>query len=183
MKHPAQEEWMDYLYNEADAKDRARLTAHLASCPECRERLQGWQKTMTRLDTWQPAKQNTTAFRWFPAIRWAAAALVMMSFGFALSRMTSPKMDPVALRENVRTEVVAEMKQVWQKEMQQFNARLDMQRTEDQQQLVQTLRQMEAQRLADFASLRYELDALAMSAQVEPVTKPQSLTAQISLNK
>jgi len=183
MKHPAQEEWMDYLYEEVSANDRARLSAHLAACSECRAQLQGWQKTMTRLDTWKPAKQNTPAFRWFPVVRWAAAALIMMTFGFALSRMTTPKVDPVALRDSVRTEVVAEMKQAWQKEMQQLNTKLDQQRTEDQQQVVQTLRQMEAQRLADFASLRYELDTLAMSARLESTTKPSVITAQVSLQK
>jgi anti-sigma factor RsiW len=183
MKHPAQEEWMDYLYEEVPANDRARLSAHLASCPECRTQLQGWQKTMTRLDTWKPARQNAPVFRWFPVVRWAAAALIMMTFGFALSRMTAPRLDPVALREGVRSEAVAELKQAWQKEMQQLNAKLDQQRTEDQQQVVQTLRQMEAQRLADFASLRYELDTLAMSAQTESTVKPLQATAQVTLKK
>jgi hypothetical protein len=42
---------------------------------------------------------------------------------------------------------------------------------------------MEAQRLADFASLRYDLDTLAMSARLESTTKPSVTTAQVSLQK
>jgi hypothetical protein len=183
MKHPTQEEWMDYLYHEAPANERAKLSAHLAACPECRTQVQGWQKTMTSLDTWQPAIKEAPAFSWLPAIRWAAAAAIMLSLGFALSQMTTPKVDVAALQAQVRTEIATELKQQMQQEMAQFTTAQAKQRVDDQQQLVQTLRQMEAQRLADFASLRYELENLAMSAQHDATPENTRITAQVSLQK
>lgn len=183
MKHPTQEEWMDYLYHEAPANERAKLSAHLAACPECRTQVQGWQQTMTSLNTWQPAIKEAPAFSWLPAIRWAAAAAIMLSLGFALSQMTTPKVDVAALQAQVRTEIAAELKQQMQQEMAQFTTAQAKQRVDDQQQLVQTLRQMEAQRLADFASLRYELENLAMSAQHDVTPENTRITAQVSLQK
>ncbi|MGV3757746.1 MAG: anti-sigma factor family protein [Verrucomicrobiota bacterium] len=183
MKHPTQEEWMDYLYHEAPANERAKLSAHLAACPECRTQVQGWQKTMTSLDTWQPAIKEAPAFSWLPAIRWAAAAMLMLGFGFALSQMTAPKMDVAALQAQVRADVTAELKAQMQQNLAEFNAAQAKQRVDDQQQLVQTLRQMEAQRLADFASLRYELENLAMSAEHDATPENARITAQVSLQK
>ncbi len=174
---------MDYLYNEAPANERAKLSAHLAACPECRTQVQGWQKTMTSLDTWQPTVKEAPAFRWMPAIRWAAAALLMLGFGFALSRMTAPQVDVAALQAQVRAEVTAELKQQMQQNLAEFNTAQAKQRVDDQQQLVQTLRQMEAQRLADVASLRYDMESLAMSAQTTPASSNERFTAQVGLQK
>lgn len=178
MKHPAQEEWMDYLYEEAPANERAKLSAHLAACPECRERVQGWKQTMTTLDSWQPITKTAPAFNWFPAIRWAAAAMLMLGLGFGLSRATAPQVDVAAVQAQVRAEVAAELKQQMTATMVEFTTKQDKLRVEDQQQLVQTLRQMEAQRLADLASLRYDMESLAMSAQLVPTTDNERLTAQ-----
>jgi hypothetical protein len=183
MKHPMQEEWMDYLYNEAPANERAKLSAHLAACPECREKVQGWQQTMTSLDAWQPALKEAPAFRWMPAIRWAAAAMLMLGLGFALSQMTAPKVDIAALQAEVRAEVTAELKQAMQQSLAEFKTAQAKQRVEDQQQLVQTLRQMEAQRLADVASLRYDMESMAMSAENKPASGNERFTAQVGLWK
>lgn len=174
---------MDYLYNEAPANERAKLSAHLAACPECRTQVQGWQKTMTSLDTWQPAIKEAPAFSWMPAIRWAAAAMIMLSVGFALSRMTTPKVDVAAMEAQMRTQLTAELKQQMQQSMAEFTAAQAKQRVEDQQQVVQTLRQMEAQRLADIASLRYDMESLAMSAYLAPASGNDKFTAQVGSQK
>ena len=174
---------MDYLYNEAPANERAKLSAHLAACPDCRERVQGWQQTMTTLDTWQPAVKTAPAFSWLPAIRWAAAAMLMLGLGFGLSRMTAPQVDVAAVQAQVRAELAAELKQQMQQNMEQFTAKLDRQRVEEQQQIVQTLRQMETQRLADLASLRYDMESLAMSAQLTPNSNNERFTVQSGASK
>jgi anti-sigma factor RsiW len=183
MKHPAQEEWMDYLYDEAPANERAKLSAHLAACPECRERVQGWKQTMTALDTWQPAVKTAPAFNWFPVIRWAAAAMLMVALGFGLSRATTPQVDVAAMQAQIRAEVTSELKAQMAQTMKEFAATQAKQRVEDQQQIVQTLRQMETQRLADLASLRYDMESLAMSAQLVPATNNERLTAQANAAK
>lgn len=183
MKHPTQEEWMDYLYHEAPTDERAKLSAHLASCPDCRTQVQGWQKTMTSLDTWQPAVKQAPAYSWVPAVRWAAAAVIMLALGFALSRVTAPQVDVAAMQTQIRSELAAGMKQQMDQSMKEFAAMQARQRVEDQQQLVQTLKQMEAQRLADMASLRYDMESLAMSAQSTPSPSNGPLTAQMDLNK
>lgn len=171
---------MDYLYNEAPAAERAKLSAHMAACPECRERVHGWQKTMDTLDTWQPAVKQAPAYSWMPAVRWAAAAVVMVGLGFALSRVTAPQVNVAAMQTQIRSEVAAEMKQQMAQAMKEFAVTQAKQRVEDQQQLVQTLKQMEAQRLADLASLRYDMESLAMSAQLAPANTNERYTAQVN---
>lgn len=182
MKHPNQEQWMEYLYNELSAGERSQFSAHLATCEECRRKVRSWQQTMTSLDEWQPPVSVAPAVRWSRTVRWAAAAMLMLGLGFALSRMTTPVIDQAALRAELKSEVESGVQKQWQQELKKLNAQIDRQRLEDQQQVVQTLRQMEAQRLADFASLRYELDTLAMSADNRKSDGFSHATAQVKLD-
>jgi hypothetical protein len=109
MKHPTQQEWVAYLYREVDSTTRSRLDDHLAGCQNCRAQLDQWQRVQKHLDAWplpEPAAKPRS-FPVFPGIlRWAAAALVMIAFGFALGRSSEPSPEALAaLRHELRGEL------------------------------------------------------------------------------
>jgi hypothetical protein len=103
--HPTPEEWMSFLYGEDSPAHHAELGAHLHQCAECRGQVQAWRGSMTALDAWTepPARR-----RWaqVPALRWAAAAVVVLSVGFGVGRMTSSANDEMKqLSTALRTEM------------------------------------------------------------------------------
>ena len=51
--HPRPEEWMPYLYGEAEPAVWRDLRAHLNECAECRTQLKQWQSTRRRLSAWR----------------------------------------------------------------------------------------------------------------------------------
>jgi anti-sigma factor RsiW len=77
---------MDVLYGEADAEVRARVEAHLADCPACREEMAALRALRRDLAAWRrpPARPSFTP-RGVVLPRWlAAAALLLLGFGTAL---------------------------------------------------------------------------------------------------
>ncbi len=87
MKHPGNEEWMSYLYDECDTADRQRLDAHAAVCGECTARLAGWRGVTARLDADRetPAGAGRRFGRRLPIARWLAAA-ALLAAGIGLGR-------------------------------------------------------------------------------------------------
>jgi len=77
---------MAFLYKEMTGKDKRQLEAHLKSCPACATQVATWRGSMKALDSWTvgPARANAVTF--IPMLKWAAAALVVLSLGFALGR-------------------------------------------------------------------------------------------------
>jgi hypothetical protein len=77
---------MDLLYGEADAEVRARVEAHLAGCPACREEMAALRSLRRDLAAWRrlPARPTFTP-RGVVLPRWlAAAALLLLGFGATL---------------------------------------------------------------------------------------------------
>jgi anti-sigma factor RsiW len=77
---------MDVLYGEADAEVRARVEAHLADCPACREEMSALRALRRDLAAWRrpPARPSFTP-RGVVLPRWlAAAALLLLGFGTTL---------------------------------------------------------------------------------------------------
>jgi len=88
--HPTREEWMEFIYGEAEPADRARLEGHLKTCSDCREAADRWTGAMAGLDTWQvnvPARPKRHA-RVVAAL--AVAATVLIALGFAVGRLAAP---------------------------------------------------------------------------------------------
>lgn len=77
---------MDVLYGEADAAVRARVEAHLAGCPACREEMAALRALRRDLATWRrPAASPSFTPRGVVLPRWmAAAALLLLGFGATL---------------------------------------------------------------------------------------------------
>jgi anti-sigma factor RsiW len=77
---------MDVLYGEADAAVRARVSAHLAGCPACREEMAGLRALRRDLAAWKrPSARPSFTPRGVVLPRWlAAAALLVLGFGATL---------------------------------------------------------------------------------------------------
>ena len=185
MNHPQQEEWISYLYDEADPGTRSRLEAHLTGCASCRAQHEEWQRVRNRLNSWKLAPPTATpaANRVFrPLVRWAAAALLMIALGFALGRSAGTSaQDVAALRETLREE----MAQIVESQIGEFRAATlaaaneqtraaldevvnycEARRASDQQAIANTLSRMDDARAADYVSLRRDLETVALNSDV-----------------
>ncbi len=181
--HPSPELWAEYLYDEAAPACRARLEAHLRDCPDCQRQLAQWQETRAALDAWQlpsprSARPRATARE---AVRWAAAALLVLGLGWGGGRLAAPAPPDLGA---LRAAVAEELRPALGRE---FQARLDTAlqaveqrhaegvqalaaawaaaRSEDQQATLALHQRAERQRLSDFATLRRDLETVAIVAR------------------
>jgi hypothetical protein len=97
VKHPDAAEWMAFLYAEVAPERRRELEDHLAHCADCSAQLKTWRASNKALDEWQlPVMQRTSSAAraasrpWWPALKWAAAAAIVLALGFAFGRQTAP---------------------------------------------------------------------------------------------
>lgn len=181
--HPAPEHWAEYLYDEASPETRARLEAHLRDCPVCRHQLARWQGVHAALDAWElptprPAPARTTPRA---ALRLAVAALLILGLGWWGGRLAAPSAPDLGA---LRTAIAEELRPTLERE---FQARLDAAlqaadqrlaervhalaaawtaaRLEDQQATLALYQRAERQRLSDYATLRRDLETVAIVGQ------------------
>lgn len=117
---------MSFLYGEDSPARHAELGAHLQSCADCRRQVQTWRGSMAALDTWAAPKPQR---RWAPApaVRWAAAAVVVLGLGIGMGRMTSPAQPDInQLAATLRTEMETKLASA----REEFGRSLQQQRTE-----------------------------------------------------
>jgi anti-sigma factor RsiW len=176
---------MSYLSDELTADEHARLAAHLAVCPDCKARVGDWQAARKHLDAWQvPAREGRRPLH-RPLIRWAAAAALMMGIGFGAGRFaTSATANAgkirAAIEPEIRQQLRQEFVQLLRDELdkaasatlaasgeqakhwiEDYAQALDTKRTEDNQAIRAALNNLESQRLADFVSLKKDVDTVA----------------------
>jgi hypothetical protein len=96
VNHPGAAEWMAFLYEELPPATRRELGAHLAQCSSCAAQLQTWRASMNALDQWPPPAARRPARQWVPALKWAAAAAVILLLGFGIGRQTSSNAREIA---------------------------------------------------------------------------------------
>lgn len=102
-KHPSEQEWMEYLYDEMTSTERSAVEAHLKACAPCREKRDGLQGTQRSLDEWRvvvPAKHEL-AKGWQPVVKWAAAAVLVATTAFATGRISRAPVDVAALQAQI----------------------------------------------------------------------------------
>lgn len=146
MKHPTQEQWMDYIYGELPKPQRADLAAHLKSCPSCATQVARWGGVQERLDEWKLPENTKHAWRIAAPVRWAMAAaflIAALGVGFGAGRASSTK----ALR--------GEMQVALQKAYQ------------DNQLLLTAMQRLDAARQAEILALRKDLETVAVNAEQE----------------
>jgi hypothetical protein len=178
MTHPTREDWMSFLYDELEPDQRENYQAHLAVCPACKRQVDAWRGTQTELAHWSIPPQvhavPSTPFPW----RWAAAAAVLLlASGFALGRFATPAVDTAALRQELRSELAAELRADLRQTAQatlatardeardqvaEFARYYEQNRTEDQQALARTATRLETKQASDHASLRKDLETVAV---------------------
>jgi hypothetical protein len=185
MKHPDPEEWVAYLYEEIDPNTRCQLKAHLAECQACRLQLDHWQCVRQRLDSWKRPGPRPRGARFlsFPALaRWAAAAALMIGFGFLVGRSSILSGEQVAaLREELRGEVAqmveAQMRETNQAWLAAAEAQTrsaigelmdfyQVERLADHQAIATALSRLDAARTADFLSIRTDLETVALNSDL-----------------
>jgi len=165
MNHPTPEEWMSYLYAEASSKDQARFAAHLRNCHVCASQLNQWRAATNHLDAWRNADfsrqkrstlKHSAAFPKHtpspfarPIIQWAAAALILV--GVFLGGRLGSTVDT----QKLRTEIEPEIRR-------QVIAEMEATRAADNRAFAAALQKLNSQRIADYVSLKKELDTVAV---------------------
>lgn len=169
MKHPAEEQWMAYLYGEVRGERKKELAAHLEQCPECGARIAKWRETMTALDSWKintpvATPSNSGLLKWGIA----AALMIGIGLGFGVSHVVlSSGQKEAALK--IRAEVQAEMKTQMTQQREQILAdvtkAMDEKRAEDNRATLIALRQLNAAHRADYNSLQTDLETMALTTE------------------
>src|SRR5438445_10195847 len=185
MNHPTREEWMSYLYDELTAEEHSSLEAHLAVCPDCKTRVGDWRAARRNLDAWQlPTRRGRVRLR-LPVLRWAAAAALMIGIGFGGGRFATPATANAgkiraAIEPEIRQQLRQEFTQLLRDELdkaasatlaasgeqtkhwiENYAQALATKRTEDNQAIYAALNKLQSQRLADFVSLKKDVDTVA----------------------
>jgi len=173
MNHPTPEDWMAHLYGEAPAARRAELDAHLHQCPSCARRVRAWRDGMGALDQW-PLPASRRIHAWGPALRWAAAAAVVLVLGFLGGRFSAgnPRAFQAAMQRDfdarlalVRDELRAATAADTQRVLESFAQSLEEAREGDAATLAAALRQRDSRHSATFAQLRRDIDTVAVVAE------------------
>ena len=185
MNHSTREEWMSYLYDELAAEEQSSLAAHLAVCPDCKSRVGDWRTTRNNLDAWQLPVRPARVPLQRPLVRWAAAAALMVGIGFGMGRFATPATANAgkiraAIEPEIRQQLRQEFTQLLRDELdkaasatlaasgeqtkrwvEDYAQALETKRTEDNQAIYAALNKLESQRLADFVSLKKDVDTVA----------------------
>jgi hypothetical protein len=185
MKHPTEEQWMSYLYDETDPTLRGELEGHLNTCAQCRDQVAGWRGSMSMLDedtaTLVTLSRRRTSSAWQPVARWAVAASVVLALGFWAGRTTGlSRADLNQELSAARSRISTELRAQYQEDLKTLAAATvaattkqtvetlsDVRdqfinaRAEDRRELLLALDRMEIQRAEDYRNLRGGLVRLA----------------------
>ncbi len=192
MEHPTYEELFMHLEGASSAEAARRMREHLENCPQCAAELAGWQRSVKRLQgcAW-PERRAAARPAWGPrALRWAAAAVLVLGLGFGLGRASGPS--TARLKDSIITEVRQQLRQemsggllapsanktanesrrLFQEAIQALQQKQD----DDQRAVLQALARLEEQHAADYLSLRHDLDTAASVADSDLKQKDRLLT-------
>lgn len=110
MNHPKPEVWVPYVYGETSGAARHELRAHLKACPQCREEVESWKRSLKRLKDWEVPRERRPERRLLaPVMGWAAAAALVLFAGVLLGRASAPRVNAETLRREVAAQIQAEL--------------------------------------------------------------------------
>ena len=150
MNHPKREEWVPYLYGEATPDGSRKLKDHLEHCPQCRQEIGDWERSLNRLNAWKlPAAAGSPRQSILPLLKLAAAAAVVLAAGFGAGRLSSASGDLEQVRKAIEPQIRQEL------------------RAEFSQMLREEMDKADSQRLADYVALKKDLDTVAVLTDAE----------------
>ncbi|MCC7374166.1 MAG: zf-HC2 domain-containing protein [Verrucomicrobiales bacterium] len=182
MKHPDTQEWMGWLYGEAAPAAKLDLEAHLAVCPECRERVERWRSTMDHLDAAAaPRLEAVRRPRSWPWLKVSAAAAVLLISGGLVGRMSSGSEEALDRRfhewttswqaradaqrkqdlEEMAARTAVSVQVATQEIVADLSRRIQAMRQEDQLALIEIIERVDRQRAGEIGELREGLSVLA----------------------
>ena len=173
MKHPEREEWIPYLFGEADPQTKTHLAAHLNACPGCAEELAAWRRSLCRLDAWktpQSSRRSLSAFH--PTLNLAAAAVLVLGLGLGLGRWFSAPPDMGQLRASLENSLKASLiPELRQQVRQELTGQLQIKLAQLQQDSNSALAKVKGETIdattADTAQALQELITAIRSARTE----------------
>ncbi len=168
MNHPTDDVLAEFLYDELPAEKQAEIAAHMEGCGQCRGQVAAWRAVRGELDAWaidepRAGRSAATPRRAFAILRWAVAAMVLLSAGFVAARLTAPRVDTAALRQEVAQDVRNELRQEMDARFARFIAATDARLDESNQAVERSLGAVDARRAAEIAALRHDLETVAWS--------------------
>jgi len=169
MNHPQSEEWMSYLYQEVSRSEKARLAAHLAACGGCQAKVKRWENAMSALDHGKGLAQRPHFRVPSPMLKWGIAAVLTLTIGFGAGRLVSPAADAKVLRASlkseIRSELLTELKRQQEQELAAYKRSAEEKLALDNKLILSALDKLDADRQSDYASLRKELETVAVLTQ------------------
>jgi hypothetical protein len=106
MNHPKPEAWVPYICGDITLTTRRELTAHLHDCPQCREEIETWKRSLKRLDSWKmPKVRRRSEPLTAPILKWAMAAAFVLLGGILIGRATAPTVDIDKLRSAIAPQI------------------------------------------------------------------------------
>jgi DNA repair exonuclease SbcCD ATPase subunit len=184
MKHPRREEWVPFVFGEAEPEQRQQLEEHLKQCADCSAEISQWQKSLRRMDAWQVPPRQKVRRSGAQPLAWAAAAVLMLGIGLAagqwsmastrasmrmeMSRLESQmtelkKQTAVQTRTAPADSAFAETI----KELQTALANMATEREEDRQHLIAMIEELSTKHEEGLVSLRKDLETVASHADDE----------------
>lgn len=188
MNHPHDDQWMSYLYDELNSAERADLKAHLHSCAECQAKIGEWQATQKSLSSWQVStrrrQREPIAFA-LPLLKWAVAVVVLLCAGMLIGRFTSASVTSEQLRAQIEPQLRQEFARMLREELSQsatttlhasgeqtkallasYAATSETNRAEDNAAILTAINRLAAQRIADYLSLKHDVDTVAVNTDL-----------------
>jgi anti-sigma factor RsiW len=172
MNHPDPDTLMALLYDELDAEQRTSIEAHLRECDACAQQLNQWRGVQQELKGWTlpertrlaPVGQSQFAGT---ALRWAAAAAIFVGAGFALAKLTETPIDTQALHAEIVNDVRQQVRHELTTELASYSAKQSVRQQDFQQSIIQVIGRLEARQIAQHASLRKDVETVALHTQEE----------------
>ncbi len=112
MNHPNREEWVPYLYGEAEPATERRLTKHFHACAECRAEFTRWKQSAHRLGAWKLPRIHQPSALWPAILKWTAATAMILALGFGLGRLSTSRPNYEQLRAQIEPRLRQELSQM-----------------------------------------------------------------------
>jgi putative zinc finger protein len=188
MNHPEREQWVPYIFGETSPETSRQLSAHLSSCEDCRQQVEAWQRSLRRLDAWKLPRVSKPAVRFAPALKWAAAAALVLLLGFSVGRLTAAKPDVQKLRAAIEPQMRQTLRQEFAQMLRDEVARsatatlaastqqtdqafsvlakaVEEGRAEDNRAFFGALDKVQSKSFAHYMSLKKDLDTVAVNTE------------------